>query len=157
MTTRSRASHLGVPSEHHEMVRLAEFLDKAVGRYGWLHVPNEGKRSPRAGARLKAEGLKPGAPDVLIFRVEDVEGLTAGILEEPVTGDGLIVYACPRALPPNGIAVELKKVGSKLSAVSAEQVAFGESLASRGWYWFAAAGADAAIDELIRLGYGSER
>ena len=30
------------------------------------HIPNEGKRSAAMGARLKAEGLKPGVPDVCL-------------------------------------------------------------------------------------------
>jgi hypothetical protein len=30
------------------------------------HVPNEGKRSRIAGARLKAQGLKSGVPDVCL-------------------------------------------------------------------------------------------
>lgn len=30
------------------------------------HIPNEGKRSKATGARLKAEGLKPGVPDVCL-------------------------------------------------------------------------------------------
>lgn len=30
------------------------------------HVPNEGKRSVSAGARMKREGLKPGVPDICL-------------------------------------------------------------------------------------------
>lgn len=30
------------------------------------HVPNEGKRTWRTGARLKSEGLKPGVPDICL-------------------------------------------------------------------------------------------
>lgn len=30
------------------------------------HVPNEGKRTWRTGARLKSEGLKPGVPDLCL-------------------------------------------------------------------------------------------
>lgn len=30
------------------------------------HIPNEGKRSKIVGARLKAQGLKPGVPDVCL-------------------------------------------------------------------------------------------
>ena len=30
------------------------------------HIPNEGKRSRSAGARLKSEGLKPGVPDLCL-------------------------------------------------------------------------------------------
>jgi len=30
------------------------------------HIPNEGKRSKATGGRLKAQGLKPGVPDVCL-------------------------------------------------------------------------------------------
>lgn len=30
------------------------------------HIPNEGKRSAAYGARLKAEGLRPGVPDICL-------------------------------------------------------------------------------------------
>ena len=30
------------------------------------HIPNEGKRSVKTGARMKAEGLKKGVPDVCL-------------------------------------------------------------------------------------------
>jgi hypothetical protein len=32
------------------------------------HVPNAGKRSLGAGRRLKAEGMLPGFPDLLVYR-----------------------------------------------------------------------------------------
>jgi len=44
---------------------IAKLLD-SMG-FCWLHAPNEGRRSPRFGARLKAEGMKKGVPDILIF------------------------------------------------------------------------------------------
>lgn len=31
-----------------------------------IHIPNEGKRSPRRGAQLKREGMKPGVLDIFI-------------------------------------------------------------------------------------------
>ena len=30
------------------------------------HIPNEGKREPRTGARMKAAGLKKGVPDICL-------------------------------------------------------------------------------------------
>lgn len=36
------------------------------GRRHAIHIPNEGKRSPRRGAQLKKEGLLPGASDIFI-------------------------------------------------------------------------------------------
>lgn len=34
----------------------------------WFHVPNGGKRSVREAKRFKAEGVKPGVPDMLFFK-----------------------------------------------------------------------------------------
>lgn len=59
------AKKMPIPTESQEMQILAGYLD-AKG-YLWCHPANEGRRSPRAGARLKREGLKRGVPDVLIF------------------------------------------------------------------------------------------
>lgn len=59
------AKKMPIPTESQEMQMLAGYLD-AKG-YLWCHPANEGRRSPRAGARLKREGLKRGVPDVLIF------------------------------------------------------------------------------------------
>ena len=48
---------------------VADFLDRWLEPpTRWLHIPNEGKRSKRAGARLKSFGMKAGAADVLILR-----------------------------------------------------------------------------------------
>lgn len=44
---------------------VANFLDH-TGLL-WCHVPNGGKRNAVVGAKLKAEGVKRGVPDVLIF------------------------------------------------------------------------------------------
>ncbi|MGD2215190.1 MAG: VRR-NUC domain-containing protein [Gemmatimonadales bacterium] len=51
--------------EHGHMVTLAQWLD--AHQLVWLHPANEGIRSPATARRLKAEGLKPGAPDVVIL------------------------------------------------------------------------------------------
>lgn len=32
-----------------------------------VHIPNEGRRSRRQGASLKGQGLRPGAPDLLVW------------------------------------------------------------------------------------------
>lgn len=49
------------------LFRWAAFMQ---GQYPELalmyHIPNEGKRSRSAGARMKQEGLKPGVPDVCL-------------------------------------------------------------------------------------------
>jgi len=33
-----------------------------------VHIPNEGKRSARAGQRLKGEGMRPGWPDIAAYQ-----------------------------------------------------------------------------------------
>lgn len=59
-----------VPLESAEQQTLFEWAKRAEGRWPELkllyHIPNEGKRSARTGARLKAEGLKSGVPDVCL-------------------------------------------------------------------------------------------
>ena len=45
--------------------QIATFLDWK--KHVWMHSPNEGKRSPRTGAHLKAQGMKGGFPDICIF------------------------------------------------------------------------------------------
>ena len=49
--------------------QVAEYLNllQSQGKLWWLHPANEGKRSVVTGARLKRHGLKPGAPDILIW------------------------------------------------------------------------------------------
>ena len=48
---------------------IAAYLDSLMeqGALFWQHSPNEGKRSPRRGASLKAQGMKAGFPDVAIY------------------------------------------------------------------------------------------
>ena len=54
--------------EHEEQVKLFKWTADAVGRYPELAllfaVPNGGRRDKVTGARLKAEGVKAGVPDV---------------------------------------------------------------------------------------------
>ena len=57
-------------SEENEQTCLFRWAEFAEVKYEELklmyHVPNEGKRSRIAGARLKAQGLKSGVPDVCL-------------------------------------------------------------------------------------------
>lgn len=58
------------PSEHQEQVALFEWAQLAQGRWpelSLLHaIPNGGQRSPRTAGMLKAEGVKPGVPDIFL-------------------------------------------------------------------------------------------
>ena len=57
-------------SEENEQTCLFRWAEFAEVQYEELklmyHIPNEGKRSRIAGARLKAQGLKSGVPDVCL-------------------------------------------------------------------------------------------
>ena len=57
-----------VPTEHEEQQALAQWLDLVVGPRAWCHVPNGGARRKVEAARMTAIGVKPGVPDILIFR-----------------------------------------------------------------------------------------
>lgn len=62
------ADRLPVPTESEEQQALFEWAERLCKRYPELallyHIPNEGKRSKAAGARLKKEGMKSGVPDI---------------------------------------------------------------------------------------------
>ena len=59
-----------VPLESVEQKRLFEWAGYERGRHPELelmfHIPNEGKRSARTGARMKGEGMKSGVPDICL-------------------------------------------------------------------------------------------
>ena len=67
---RLKPSQLPVPSESVEQQNLFRWAAvSAAARWPkemrmLYHVPNEGKRSRATGARLKAEGLRAGVPDI---------------------------------------------------------------------------------------------
>ena len=57
--------------EHQEQARLVKWVDEvALEQYpelAWLFaVPNGGRRDAVTGAKLKAEGVKPGVPDLVL-------------------------------------------------------------------------------------------
>jgi len=56
---------------------LALILDDA--NLLWTATANGGKRDKRTAASLKAQGLKPGVPDILIF-TPHLQGSAAGWL-----------------------------------------------------------------------------
>lgn len=118
-------------SERDHQVALADYLD-ALGLL-WCHVPNGGRRNRVTAARMKAEGVKPGVPDVLIFT-------------RP-----------PGAPEASGVAVELKKPRTRTAAgrVRPEQQDWLEGLESEGWLCCVAYGWHEAARWLeARCGYG---
>jgi len=79
----------------------------------WCHVPNGGQRHPAVAKKLKAEGVKAGIPDVMVF-------------EQPYRPMG----AGFRYLTHNGLALELKAGRNKPTAA---QVEWHERLRKNGW------------------------
>lgn len=67
---RPALAQLPVPTESVEQQQLFRWAENMAGRYPALglmfHVPNGGKRSKAEAARFKAEGVKPGVPDVCL-------------------------------------------------------------------------------------------
>jgi hypothetical protein len=49
------------------VVKYLEGRERAVGDLTFLHIPNEGKRHPVLGYALKRQGMRPGAPDLIIW------------------------------------------------------------------------------------------
>ena len=121
----SRDQMTDCPTEAQEQRRLAEWL--YVRKLVWVHVPNEGKRSPRTGRMLKLTGMQAGFPDVVLFS------------------------APPNKPSARGAAIELKRV--KGSKTSVEQMEWLLALGECGWETYLARGADAAIAWLTELGY----
>ena len=107
-----------------------EILAMWLDRQGvlWMHCPNEAKRSPRLGAKLKRCGLKPGVPDVLIFT------------------------APPRRPEMVGTALELKRMGGSNKATP-EQERWLKDLAELDWISGVKHGHVEAIEWLTELGY----
>lgn len=58
------------PTEAQEQATLFSWAKMKERKYPELrllfHIPNEGKRSEAQGARFKAEGMKPGVPDLFL-------------------------------------------------------------------------------------------
>jgi hypothetical protein len=121
--------------EHDEQVLLVQWADRTqdprtgdhVGAY-LSAVPNAGKRSARAGARLKSEGLRPGYPD-LIFDV-----------------------ACRGY---HGLRIEMKRRGAPESDVRPNQREWLERLNKNGYFAYVARGFEEARELILwYLGIG---
>lgn len=104
-------------SEHQEQVTFAKYMHLAHPTIPWFAIPNGGHRHPIVAAKLKAEGVKAGVPDICI--------------------------AVPR-LPFHGLFIELKR--KKNGAVSPAQKEMLGTLEKHGYKCVVAKGADQAID-----------
>lgn len=119
------------PMEETEQIILASWLD--WNKVLYCHVPNGGYRHPVTANRFKAQGVKPGVPDVLIF-------------DRP--------YPVENGKVHSGVAIELKRKDKSLSNLSVHQVKWLADLTERGWLCMHFYGADSAIEWLKSLGYG---
>lgn len=117
------------PTEENEQRLLADWLDLAGVK--WCHVPNGGARVKAVAGKLKAQGVKAGVPDVLIF-------------DRPPSDPACV-----------GVAFELKRADPRKSRVTVEQAAWLVELGCRGWATAVAYGADDAITKLRALGFGA--
>ena len=101
-------------TEKQESIVLAKYL--TYRRLCFLHVTNEGERSPKTARILKMMGFKDGFPDYLIFN---------------------------RAKNGVGMAIELKR--TKGGVLAPEQKQWLLDLQAQGWVAVVAYGAGAAI------------
>uniref|UniRef100_A0A6H1ZPD5 Putative VRR-NUC domain-containing protein n=1 Tax=viral metagenome TaxID=1070528 RepID=A0A6H1ZPD5_9ZZZZ len=129
--TKTRIPKEFCPLEETEQITLASWLDWNHVLY--CHVPNGGYRHPVTANRFKAQGVKAGVPDILIF-------------DRPYPVEDGTHYV--------GIAIELKRKDKSLGRLSANQAHWISALRERGWLCNAFYGADAAIEYLKSLGYG---
>lgn len=104
----------------------------------FFSVPNEGKRSYRQATHLKARGLTPGVPDLIIVTMARDKPNTAG-------------YEIPLV-----VCVELKSAKRKTArdgGLSPEQRTWHKAAAKHGWHVVVAYGAKDAVAQLADLGY----
>ena len=95
----------------------------------WMHPPNEGRRSPRAGAYNKLMGVKRGVPDIIIFT--------------PPPSDPDV----------RGVAIELKHGKSYPTKHQKEWL---NRLKSIGWEARVCRGVGEAIDFIREMGYDEQ-
>jgi hypothetical protein len=121
------AMRRGNPSEHSEQVVVVRKLRSA--KVLFCAVPNGGRRQRLDAVKLKAEGVRRGVPDLLIFDA-----------------------------PPNhpdcvGTALEMKKQGASEAALSRFQKNWIKHLEKRGWLVIVGYGARDALTKLKEAGY----
>ena len=113
-----------IPTEHQEQCALFEWAAWQEGIWPELRllhaIPNGGKRDIRTAAMLKAEGVKPGVPDIFL----------------PVSRGG-----------KHGLYIELKR--RKGGVISKAQEAWIRALTNQGYMCAVCHGAEAAKDEIM--------
>lgn len=118
------AAKANIPTEHQEQCALFDWsawMEKQIPELQLLHaIPNGGKRDIRTAAMLKAEGVKPGVPDISL----------------PVPRGG-----------KNGLYIELKR--RKGGVVSKEQEAWIRALCAQGYECCVCCGWDQAREIIL--------
>ncbi len=104
----------------------------------WLHhIPNGGKRDAREGARLKAQGVKPGVADIFLPMARQIpcelSNAYGGVMENQNTFF-------------HGLYIEMKRRREDgRSGVSQNQADFGKAMQEAGYDYRICYGADEAI------------
>ena len=113
--TKPEGAYIGSESNFQKSaIRLVRSLAPCDPRLV-AHIPNGGQRTIMAGARLKAEGVVKGYPDIMVFHAESVQRMAGR--------DGWGNRYC-------GLAIELKVWPNKPSP---EQEELHALLESQGW------------------------
>ena len=110
-----------IPTEHQEQCMLFEWAAWRPELHLMHTIPNGGKRDIRTAAKLKAEGVKPGVPDIFL----------------PVPRGG-----------KHGLYIELKR--RKGGTLSAAQEAWIRALTAQGYVCCVCHGWEAARAEIER-------
>lgn len=94
---RARRDKLPMPSEHEEQAAVVDWWGWNCKRWGLderllIAIPNAAKRSYALAARLKAEGMRSGCPDLFLARprplIDDTEPAFCGLWIEMKRLDG---------------------------------------------------------------------
>jgi hypothetical protein len=112
-------------SEHEEQALLCAWLD--FHGVGYFAVPNGARTSPSVAKRLKKEGMRAGAPDLVLV------DLSAG---------------------GRPVAIEMKSANGR---VSTTQMGMHVRLEAAGWVVVVGYGCGDAVGQLRALGYGKAR
>lgn len=130
------------PSEEREQAVVCRWLD--INGIQYFAVPNGGARSKATAGKLKATGVKPGIPDIIIV---DKPTRCPGAADPSRHNHARLV--CP--LLSVGLALEMKRqIGGRLSPEQREWI---QTLEALGWTTIVANGANSAIEQLTALGY----
>jgi hypothetical protein len=75
VATITRAQYRSLTPEHDLQKAVLRLLEaKGVKNLYWFAIPNAGKRTPREGARMKAEGMRAGVADICVMMDEGTTG-----------------------------------------------------------------------------------